>query len=390
MTKQEALELLDLEENSSNEKIERSYKQLFSEYRLRLDNAPTPHLKALYQKNLKRLEEAYELLRVKEPENEILDLPTVTPLLQIEKEPKISVPKLETETQKKDGLKTDKNERKVLKKGIIASLLFILLIAIVFIVTTKLKGNNATLLIMSREHGIIKIDGDEKGKVKKDELLKIELKAGHYIVQFYPENGSKSETREVELFSGKKEKLSFNVVTQDEGSSKTKNTDLDSILENSKSKNKTTEELSRKEEAGLAAQKKEENERLAAQKREENERLAAQGQAKHLYITVNGKKIEVAKNDLGEMNWHDAKKACEKLGNGWRLPTEEEMSEMYSQLFKNRRGNFIDGEYWGSTSSCRFTFLAMWFFPFGDGNVNNNDYTVNKNTLNYVRAVRAF
>ena len=106
MTKQEALELLDLEENSSSEKIERSYKQLFSEYRLRLDNAPTAHLKALYQKNLKRLEEAYELLRVKEPENEILDLPTATPLLQIEKEPKISVQKLETETQKKEELKT--------------------------------------------------------------------------------------------------------------------------------------------------------------------------------------------------------------------------------------------------------------------------------------------
>jgi len=42
--------------------------------------------------------------------------------------------------------------------------------------------------------------------------------------------------------------------------------------------------------------------------------------------------LEVMKTDLvGKMTWEEAKKACEKLGDGWRLPTIEELQFMYNK-----------------------------------------------------------
>ena len=29
------------------------------------------------------------------------------------------------------------------------------------------------------------------------------------------------------------------------------------------------------------------------------------------------------------MNWHDANKACNALGKGWRLPTKDELNTLY-------------------------------------------------------------
>jgi hypothetical protein len=31
--------------------------------------------------------------------------------------------------------------------------------------------------------------------------------------------------------------------------------------------------------------------------------------------------LEIMKTDLGKMDWDKAKKECENLGDGWRLPT---------------------------------------------------------------------
>gem|GEM_PF-3088671 len=45
---------------------------------------------------------------------------------------------------------------------------------------------------------------------------------------------------------------------------------------------------------------------------------------KKLMIEVNGRKLEVAEQDmLNRMNWDDAMRACQNLGNGWRLPQQE-------------------------------------------------------------------
>ncbi len=81
MNKEEAMELLNVSSGSSNSEILKSYKQLFSDYQIRLTNAPTPHLKTLYQNNLKKLEDALKILL---PEGGNLgneDLPSVTPVI---------------------------------------------------------------------------------------------------------------------------------------------------------------------------------------------------------------------------------------------------------------------------------------------------------------------
>lgn len=67
--------------------------------------------------------------------------------------------------------------------------------------------------------------------------------------------------------------------------------------------------------------------------------------------TVNIEDIEVTKYDFPiEMNWYDAKKACESLGEGWRLPSQEELNI----LFQNR--DKIGG--WAFTSG--FGYRSYW------------------------------
>jgi hypothetical protein len=52
-----------------------------------------------------------------------------------------------------------------------------------------------------------------------------------------------------------------------------------------------------------------------------------------------------------KMYWEEAKEACNTLGNGWRLPTKEEL--MYLFKNKNKIKGFADGFYWSSTEYYR-------------------------------------
>ena len=63
--------------------------------------------------------------------------------------------------------------------------------------------------------------------------------------------------------------------------------------------------------------------------------------------TVKIGNLEVMTEDLGEMNWEDAKKACENLGDGWRLPTKDELNILYQN--KDVVGGFASKFYWSST-----------------------------------------
>ena len=92
--------------------------------------------------------------------------------------------------------------------------------------------------------------------------------------------------------------------------------------------------------------------------------------------------IEVAQYDFPEeMNWEDAKEACENLGRGWRLPTKEELNTLY--LNKDKIGGFGGTIYWSSTE---FDFGSAWGQNFWIGGQSTNS----KNYAGYVRAVRAF
>ena len=90
----------------------------------------------------------------------------------------------------------------------------------------------------------------------------------------------------------------------------------------------------------------------------------------------------VAQNDFPNlMKWNETKVACNFLGNGWRLPTKEELYKLYQN--KDTIGGFKNQFYWSSTADLNYFFFA-WFQDFNDGNQFNVDdyYTC------YVRAVR--
>ena len=91
-------------------------------------------------------------------------------------------------------------------------------------------------------------------------------------------------------------------------------------------------------------------------------------------------KFEVYPEDLGKYTWNYAKIVCGELGDGWRLPTKEELNLMY--LNKNEIGGFAAWYYWSSSES---TSSLVWnqFFNYG------NQYHSNKNYTYYVRAVRS-
>lgn len=80
MTKQEALNLFNLYESAGKDEILRRYNELYSDYQMRLTNAPTPNLKKLYQNNLGELEEARNLL-VSTNRSVQTDLPSSSPVL---------------------------------------------------------------------------------------------------------------------------------------------------------------------------------------------------------------------------------------------------------------------------------------------------------------------
>ena len=102
------------------------------------------------------------------------------------------------------------------------------------------------------------------------------------------------------------------------------------------------------------------------------------------HILLEGKKsvngLEVSDN-LGIMNWYDAKIACQKLGAEWRLPTKDELNMLYEN--KEEIGGFANFNYWSSTETGNG---SAWVHNFCSGIEGNND----KNYLyGSVRAVRA-
>ena len=112
-------------------------------------------------------------------------------------------------------------------------------------------------------------------------------------------------------------------------------------------------------------------------------------------IKIDGSTIQVAKEDFpSRMNRDDAMSACQSLGNGWRLPSKEELEAMYEQLHKQGKGNFNDYWYWSSSQNNSG---YAWYVFFGSGDVysydgyGNDFYSLNDedDSSFQVRAVRA-
>jgi len=97
---------------------------------------------------------------------------------------------------------------------------------------------------------------------------------------------------------------------------------------------------------------------------------------------VSTLKFEIAKKDFpNRMSWSDATAACEDLGEGWRLPTKDELNLMY--INRVVIGGFATKIYWSSTE---YDNLIAWNQNFTSGLQNIS----NKSATRYVRAVRAF
>ena len=102
-------------------------------------------------------------------------------------------------------------------------------------------------------------------------------------------------------------------------------------------------------------------------------------------FTVAGETMQVAKEDFPlEMNWDNAMKACEELGNGWRLPNEGELIAMYEQLHKQGKGNFQKNSFYWSSSQGDSGYAWVVFFGYGGVDSYGSLYNYNQ-----VRAVRA-
>jgi|Laugresp1bdmlbsn_1035097.scaffolds.fasta_scaffold73130_1 hypothetical protein len=97
-------------------------------------------------------------------------------------------------------------------------------------------------------------------------------------------------------------------------------------------------------------------------------------------IEIGG--LEIAQHDFPkEMDWNEAKKACADIGEGWRLPTKEELNTFYYN--KEKIGGFAGGSYWSSSENDSHTAWLFYFF-------NGTAYSTSKYSARFVRAVRDF
>jgi hypothetical protein len=87
------------------------------------------------------------------------------------------------------------------------------------------------------------------------------------------------------------------------------------------------------------------------------------------------------KNDLGELIWHDAIKACEQKGDGWYLPSKDDLMKLYR--VKYIIGGFQNHSYWSNSEIYSDAGRNVHFLNCIDG-VNNKRITY------FVRAVRTF
>ncbi len=90
--------------------------------------------------------------------------------------------------------------------------------------------------------------------------------------------------------------------------------------------------------------------------------------------------LEVYPTDLkGYYSWDEAVKAVMSLGEGWRLPTKDELNQMY--LKKKEICGFVASYYWSSSEYNADNTLNQYFH-------NGHQYYDYKYTYSRVRPVR--
>lgn len=104
---------------------------------------------------------------------------------------------------------------------------------------------------------------------------------------------------------------------------------------------------------------------------------------------ITNETIQVAMKDFPEkLKWHDAVDACRELGNGWRLPTRFELTEMYHQLKKMGKGGFVADSYWSSSEYINGKDNGAWAQHFYDDEQDGREFKFSYEEELRVRAVR--
>ena len=103
-----------------------------------------------------------------------------------------------------------------------------------------------------------------------------------------------------------------------------------------------------------------------------------------VFLNQNNKFIEVYYTDLPNlMNWEDAKDACVKLGEGWRLPSMEEFPLIHQEIYLKGKSTFKEGKYWSAKVQDQ---IYSWGWNFYKQ--KNNDNFWDKSKELWVRPVR--
>jgi len=84
-----------------------------------------------------------------------------------------------------------------------------------------------------------------------------------------------------------------------------------------------------------------------------------------------------------QMNWDDAKKASTEIGEGWRLPTEDELMILLKN--KDKIGGFANAAYWSSTEEGDVYGAYSISFPYGTRVRFSKKFKIKRN----VRAIKA-
>lgn len=100
-------------------------------------------------------------------------------------------------------------------------------------------------------------------------------------------------------------------------------------------------------------------------------------------IPIKIDNLEVAQYDFPKnMNWVDAEKFCDSLGNDCRLPNKDELNKLFQH--KDRIGGFNGNWYWSSTVDNNDD---AWMQAFGN-KIEGTGF-IGKTIPLYIRAVRS-
>jgi serine/threonine protein kinase len=119
------------------------------------------------------------------------------------------------------------------------------------------------------------------------------------------------------------------------------------------------------ETADVPVSKKEESKKLPDEKttnqnspmviKEDKEEIVAIKKTEYDFVRVGD--LDVMKNDFGTMTWYEANRKLQEIGDGWRLPTAQEMAILLYEN-KNSIGGFYGKYYWTSTTAENVAFAV--------------------------------